>query len=546
MSESVGARLRRNTRAGMITWAWGQVVMMVRLAIYYKFLGEEGYGLWFLAFSIMSYFVFYNFGINNAFIKYTAEYHAKKDYRELSHILSTGMAAAVAMGIGIVIVLFLFTDRVIAFFDFEPDNVADAAFVVKGVGVVTAFTVGCGVYNSVLIGIQRLDVLNIARVAFLTVEVVVATTLLFAGFGIRMLVFTYGAGMLFSYLAMAGFVWHYVPDLRLNPLHARRRCVPAMLSLGGRMQLLGAVALFVATVDGIVFAKLGGLAFLGVYAIARRVATRAQGAALQAFGALTPASADLLARKDYEGLSRVYGTALRICCLGCVYLFGFMAVNSDYTMLFFQGDQYNPLSAGALTFLSAALAIHTLTGPGTSMLRGAGWTVQEITYQLATLAFFLAAAFLAHHYGADDQTVVLTYPLAVSVGSLLFVVIANRFFRVPLLTPLSNAAPRKTGDKRGWTLWTVWTIWTRGMLLLIMAGPALAWAVRLAWDAMHLDLPFTRWWAIVVLLILGLPYTGLFALAAWFLPGLTAHDKAQIVKFVPGAHRLVGRYLPSA
>ena len=145
--ETVGAKLRRNTRAAMITWVWGQMVTVVRLAVYYRFLGQEGYGLWFFAFAIMSYFVFYNFGISSAFIKYTAEYHAKKDYAHLSNLLSTGMAAAAVLGITIIALLYCFTDTIITFFDFETARSADAVFVVKGIGLATAFTIATGVYG---------------------------------------------------------------------------------------------------------------------------------------------------------------------------------------------------------------------------------------------------------------------------------------------------------------------------------------------------------------------------------------------------------------
>ena len=518
MSESVGAKLRRNTRAGIITWALAQVVMVIRMAVYYQYLGEAGYGLWFLAFSIMSYFIFYNFGINNAFIKYTAEYHAKKDYEHLSHLLSTGFAAALLLGLTILILLFYFTDAIIAFFDFEGENAEDAIFVVKGIGVVTAFTVGLGVFGSVLNGVQRLDILNMIYVSCLCIEVAVAFVLLYLGYGIRALVLTYGGGVLASYAGMALYVRRFFPQLRLNPFLARRYCVPAMVSLGGRMQILGAAALFVSTADGIVFAKFQGLAFLGVYAIARRVATRAQGAALQAFGALVPASADLIARRDFDKLSHVYGTALRICCLGCAYLFGFIAVNSDYTMRFFQGGRYNDLSAQALVILSVALAIHTLTGPGSSMLRGAGLTLRELSYHILTAILFLLFFGVAYTLRYGDMILVLTFPLAVGAASLAFILVANRFFGVFALSPFHR------------------------MLLLAAAGPILAWAVRHAGHSPDVQ-DLTRWTAALQIALLGIPYTILFALASWFVPGLTRSDKEQIVKFIPGGQRIMRRFL---
>jgi O-antigen/teichoic acid export membrane protein len=504
----------------MITWGFGQVVMVVRMAVYYQYLGEAGYGLWFLAFAIMSYFVFYNFGINNAFIKYTAEFYAKNDFTRLNHILGTGYAAALAIGAAIALVFLLFTDQVIAFFSFEPENAADAYFVVRGIGLATACSIGLGVYNAVLTGLQRLVVLNTCRVTFLTLETGLAFLLLWQGMGIRMLVVLYTVSLILSYIVMAIAIRRYAPDIRINPFLARVPYLKDMVSLGGRMQLLGAVSLVVSTIDGLLFAKMQGLAFVGMYAIARRVSSRAQGAALQAFGALTPASADLHARGDREKLTAVYDMALRITTLGASYLFGFLAINSDYTMLLFQGgDKYSDLSAWALTVLSGALAIHTLTGPGSSMLRGAGVTAREISYHVITLVLFLGFYFGAEALGYSSRTLVMTYPAALAVGSLFFIVIANHYYGSRLLAPFDR------------------------MILLIPAGPLLAWVVRLGYDALQLDLPWTRWYAIPALFMLGVPFTGLFALAALFVPGLPAADKQQLIRFVPGGRKFARRFL---
>ena len=78
MAETTGEKIRRNTRANMIAWFWGQAINLIRMMVLFHFLTKEGYGLWIFAFAIMSYFSIYNFGIGNAFVKFTAEYHAKK------------------------------------------------------------------------------------------------------------------------------------------------------------------------------------------------------------------------------------------------------------------------------------------------------------------------------------------------------------------------------------------------------------------------------------------------------------------------------------
>jgi len=314
---------------------------------------------------------------------------------------------------------------------------------------------------------------------------------------------------------MAFYARRFAPKLRINPLLARWDCVGELVSLGGRMQVLSVVALVVSTLDAVVFTSYGGFGFYGAYGAAQKFAQRAQGVAHQGFGALIPASADLLAREDYSTLAHVYATAMRLCCVGCVYLFGFLFINSDIAMMFVMGeDEFMPMTVSALQFLAIAYFVHTLSGPGTSMLRGAGMPLREIAYQLLTAALFLGFFFLMHRYG-DRQFVVLTFPVALAIGAALFIYIANRFFRVSPVLPFDQTFP------------------------LILAGILLAWLTRTAWDAIPLGLPFTRWPSLLAIACNGCVFTGLFALASWFLPGLTATDKDQLVRFVPYGHTIL-------
>lgn len=517
MSQSVGQKIRANARSGIITWAWAQVIMTLRIMVYFHFLNPDGYGLWNLSFRVLNFFFFYSFGINNAFIKYTAELSAKEEYERLSTLLSTGMAASLTMGAGIVGVLYFFSDATMDWFAFDAKNAADAHFVLYGIGLVTAFTLGLGVYKAVLTGLQQLRIVNISAIVFLNVEVALSFLLLYFGFGIRALVFVYALSGIGGLAIMGLFVRRYAPRIHINPLRARLSAVPDIFGLGMKMQALGALALFAATIDSIVFARYNGLAFAGLYAMARTAAERAQGAAHQAFGALAPASADLFARGEHEKLAQVYALTLRMCFLGCLFVFSFMAFVPDYTMLFLEGSKYHPDSAMALQYLCIALTFHTLTGPGSSMMRGAGLTAREMLYHAITLVTFFVLFFAARGAGLGDTWQVQSYSAALSIGSLTFVVIANRFFHAPWHTPFLALMP------------------------LLFAAPACAWGVVAAYDLVGLReiIPATRFGAVVALGVLGIPYTVLFVLAAWFLPGLPSEEKRQVLKLIPGGKRFL-------
>ncbi len=516
MSESVGDKLRRNTRATLLAWVWGQGLNFVRMMVLIYFLDTEGYGLWVFAFSIITYFFFYNVGLNDALVKYTAECTALRDYERLSGLLSTGMAVGLLMGGGVLAFLAGFTDEAIAFFNVSSDNEDAARFVVLGVGVASALTLAFGVYSAALIGLQRLDINNACRVGTMTLDFMLTVGALSLGYGIRALVTVYTLGIVVYLVVIAIIVARLLPEVRIRPWLARWRYLRAIAALGGKMQALGTVALLVSQLDILLFMRYGGPAFVGAYGAAQKFAQRAQGAALQGFGALAPASADMMARQDHDTLGRVYTGALRLVAVGCAYLFAFTAINSDAVMHFVMGDKFEPIAAYTLVVLSIGYFVHTLTGPGSSMLRGAGMPLREMAYQSLVAVCFVALYLFLRESG-DGRTIITLWPVSLIAGSLVFMVLANRFFGVGLASPFFN------------------------MLLPLVAAPLLAAAVRLLWEVAPLPAPDDRWTALAAILALGAVYTPLYLAAAWCLPGLTVDDKSAMVRFIPRGERLLGR-----
>ncbi|MBI4556962.1 MAG: hypothetical protein HY706_05205, partial [Candidatus Hydrogenedentes bacterium] len=420
--------------------------------------------------------------------------------------------------LGLLAVLFLFTDAVVDFFNIQAANQEDARFVVISIGFVSAFTMIFGVYKATLTGLQRIDITNFCRVSFTTVEFFVGWLLLHFGFGIRGLVFAYCTNVLANTGLMWWFLQRMLPDVRVRAWHARRDCLGPIFSLGGRMQLLGIVAVVVTTVDKLALTIGQGLAFLGAYVIAKGIVEKTQSVPHQAFGALQPASAHLHGVGDYDKLQQVYGAAMRLCGLVAVYIFAFLAFNSDLVVLGYVGlRDSNALSAMALQFLCVSTVIHTLTGPGTSMLRGAGKPLLEMVYQGLMVVMFLIFVNLATRYG-DERSIVLSFPVALSIASVVFIALANRYFHAPQLCPLN------------------------AMFLPFLAAPFAAFWVRFGWNLLPLAGEMTRWSAAGAVVALGAAYTAVFAALAWFLPGLTPKDKEQLVKFVPFGSHLLQRF----
>lgn len=522
--ESLGTKIRRNTRAALITFAWGQFLIIVRMLVLFQYLSSEGYALWVFAFSIATYFTIYNFGIANAFVNYTAELNTTKNYDRLNGLISTGMFVALGFAALVALILLFFTEQAVNFFNIHESHHAEAKFVVIGVGLTSALNIAFNAYPAILTGLHRLYVVNYCRVFVLTFEVATTFVLLTMGYGLRTVMVLYMVGVIASNVITAVFAHRYLPELRIRPSLARWAYLKDMLNLGSRLQLLGVVALFVSSLDIVLFMKFGSEAMVGLYAISQRVAERAQGIARQGFGALAPASAELLSQDDTAKAKHVYNTANRFTALISAYVFAYIGMNPDFIMHFVMDEQYDPMSVWILRWLALANAVHSMTGPGSSMLRGAGAPMRETIYQFIIMVVFLGSFYPLHELWGNTsdayqesfrEELLLTWPVALVVGSLVFILMSNRFFKVSLFAPFDQ------------------------MLPLTVASVALAWGVHAAWFAVGLPMPDGRWEAILACAITGGIYSVGFALAAWFLPGLTATDRDQFIRFIPGAKRFL-------
>lgn len=532
---TTGQHIRRNTRSSIIAWFAhkGSRVLIVPLIV--GLIGEEGYGLWGIAFGVVSYFTFYNFGMNSAFVRFTAQHAKDQDWRGLSPLLSTGMACGVAMGAVTFATVFLTVDWIAAFLTKIETQIPDVRFTVLCVAAMMAFNMVFGVYRATLTGLQRLDIANNIGVALMLVEFGLDIAFLLSDFGVRGLVYAYMVRVVSSTLVMRYYVWRIAPDIRMSPFRARRSELPKVVSYGGRMQGLGLVTVVVNQLDYLLYSNYQGLAFMGAYMIVRRLCERLQGFAAMGFGALEPASADLHARDDKNMLSIVYSTAGRLAAVVAAGIFAFLSINADNVVHAYVGmtDRYDTI-VFSLQFLAVVALIHNLTGPASSMLRGAAKPLREVSYTLLTVVVFLPIYFYARNQG-DVKLLLLSFPIGRLVASLFFLVWANRYFKAPLLHPLSN------------------------MLLIVVAAPAAAFSVRFGWDAsglapwvaQHLDgwlaawtdreLSSARLVALGSVLASGGIYAILFGTVAFGLPGLTGSDRDQLVKFMPMGQRVAAR-----
>jgi len=522
--ETVSGKVRRNTRWQILAYIISEGTRFLMVPVVIAYITLEGYSLVRIAYTFFGFFAVYSFGVHGAYVKYTAEYYQKRDFDRLNGLLSLGVLLCAVFG-GMTVALVAWRREWIAHV-MKPDaqQPETIEFMIVYVAALAAVCVVFGVYRSVLTGLQRMDATNLSMIAFNFVQVFVVLGLLWAGYGVRMVITVYGVALVGPMILMMFAVWKIAPEIRLRPWAIRRDSWGPMLSLGGRMQVLGVAALAALSIDAVVLFRYFPEAFVGAYLVARQFASRIQTIPMLGFGALVPASADLLARNAHDTVNAVYRTTQRITLVITGYLFVFLIVNGDMLLVAYLGpDQYSDVAWRALIALCIAATIHTVTGPGSSLLRGAGKPELEIVYQTLTVVLFGGFIYAVLHFRPSlpeidaEWAALLSMPAALASASAIFLGFANRRFGARIWFPFNIA------------------------LAPIIGGLAVAALMRAAVELAPIAPEENRWLALTVVGVMGIVYTIAFAASAWFLPGLTAEDKDQVVRLVPFGKTVLNR-----
>ena len=286
----IGRKVARNSVAGM--GAVG-IYFLSRLALtpfilHYVNLTE--FGLWSMCFVILSYAGLGAIGVNGAYIKFTAEYQSRNDQSSIGSLLSTGILCMTLFCIVFYIILYLALPYILKIFNVSSELMAIASFMILGTALAFCFDFTLGGFRATLEGLQEIALAKGVNVSASLFEVAMVVVLLPLGFGIKGLLYAYIIKTVAEMITCTGLVFKKLPGLRLRPNLITRKAFGDLFVFGGKVQLLGAISICLASLDRIMVTALLGLKATGMYEIGAKFAFTARNVSGAAFGPLLPAA----------------------------------------------------------------------------------------------------------------------------------------------------------------------------------------------------------------------------------------------------------------
>ena len=480
-----------------------RVVNMARGVLIVPFLlahiGLEAYGIWTTIFILVTYVGVTTLGISNVYIKYVAEFHARREYDRANALLSTGLAVTIPLCAAVFLFFLLGWSWIAPWLRLPAAHQGDGKEAVLIVLGVFLSSIALSAFSDMLSGTQQIASTQVFLSVSIVAEFALIVWLVLAGRGIR--------GLAEAYLARTAIndgltIWwacRRLKWLHLSPRLAGRESLKYVIHFGGLVQLQSMLAIFLASVERVAALGLINASAAGLLDVAKKWPVSLSSIPTAFFAALLPAAAHVDAASDravrLSNLRELYLRGSRysnLCTAAFVAAMAFWArpiLNVWLGPELLMGGRLVPL----FVVFSFAMQLHMLTGPGTSILRGMGRVYEEFTYSVPNL-LLLAVALPAARWIEGRWT-----PLGIGIA-------------VSAATAVSACA------LMGRVLFVLELPLARFLRVVIAPGAASYLAAGLlAWPAARLVASVNRWQGAGVLALVGLLYAAAVAamLARW-------------------------------
>lgn len=414
-------RIARNVLSNWIWYALVLVSGFLLPRLIDRHQGRELLGLWDIGWSFVSYVSFLSLGISSAVSRYVARHRATEAWDELNTMVNSSLAlllGSAAIGLCLVGILSSMTDLIVQ--DAQPAARTTAVWVVLLLGIQASLHLPLGVFNAIITGYDRFDLLNLIRGIRDLIQLTAMIILLYAGFGIAALACTVLVAEL-----IAGFVKVFVarricPTLQLSFSHCTKQSITTITAFGGKSFLRGLSKGWQYQTNTILVGIFLGPAALAVYARQRALVMHMIRFVRQFAHVLVPTSSSMDALEDKGALGKLLVESSRVGLLITIPLVLVFVIMGEPLLTVWMGAEY-----AAPTVLTVMAIGHAVSVPQISayfILVGMGRHGRPAALELIAALVSVGATFVMlgpFSGGMVAAAAALSLPGAVTGGFLI-------------------------------------------------------------------------------------------------------------------------------
>ncbi len=320
-------------------------------------LGETGYGVWVLVQSTVSYMYFMDLGLRTTVVRFSAQAQARGDHEEVSNVVSAALwirlwTAAAVMTLAIVLAMLLpHLFRI----PFQYQFTARVALVVAAATL--SSTLVFSVFNAVLSGIGRFDLLGMLDFAQITLTSLGLIPIIRSGHGLIAMACWQLFVVLGINLLTTLICFRINPFLRCHFRKPEQQILRSMWQLGLYVLIGNGAGQLILYTDNVVVGAFVAAAAVSYYAVAGKMVEYVRTIAFSVLRYVMPLASSFAALNQYDRLRRLYLRGTQAVLLITYPIVITLAVRGDTLLRLWIGTHFSDEATRILQVLSLAAAV---------------------------------------------------------------------------------------------------------------------------------------------------------------------------------------------
>jgi len=360
MNESSVKKLGRNTFYNYVGFGWTALLGFFITPFILRFLGNEQYGIWMIAASTFGFVSYLDLGFNSSIVLHVANRLAQKRQDEVNRIINTTLTIFILLGGAIGACLILFSQPLVhSVLRVSEHQRSLGVAILQIYGFWFMLQMPSKTFDSVLIGLQRIDIYTKISILIRTFERLLVLFLLWQGSGLKFVVFL-SLGVNFVQSLISYFlVKRVVPSYRLS-FGIQWRDFKKLFSTGIQQFFSEITAAFTGTVDRFLLGSLVHISSVTFYDLATRVSYLIFQLNTRFFLPMYPLSAELVAKKNFDQLESFFLKGLKVAIIITIPCSLFIVLFAKPLIHFWLGEGYL-LTSESLRILIISYSLSSLS-----------------------------------------------------------------------------------------------------------------------------------------------------------------------------------------
>ena len=366
------ARLARNVASTWLALGLEVAVTFFLSPFVIHSLGGTAFGVWVLVASLTGYLGFLDLGVRNAVTRFVSKFHAQGDHAAASATVSAALGMFVLAGIVAIALSVVISTVLLPWFHIPPLLIRDAQIALILAGFNVSGWLVNGVFSGVIVGLQRLDVLNYVAVLVGLGRAAAVVIALNADTGLIGLAAVELGAVLARCLANTWLAHRLYAELRVRLRVGLISHVGMILSFSLFSLFLDVANDLVYFSDAVVIGAVLPVAMLTFFSIAASMRNYARGLVAGMANVFIPAASAHDSAGSHSALQHLVLSGIRSASLVVFPMaLTFMLRGGGFIDLWI-GDEYAELSGEVLWVLSLALLFGGASQVSQSIVLGIG------------------------------------------------------------------------------------------------------------------------------------------------------------------------------